>query len=287
MKRILIAACLLALAVPSLASAQSKSKVQATQRKQGSSTKAAASTPVPVANGTATLSPENTKIEFVGIHTNPQKPDPRLGGFSKFNGKLMSDGKTVSGVELEFQMDAIWTEIPGLTQHLKNADFFDTGKYPTAKFVSTNISASDKPGMVNVKGNLTLHGETAELEFPAKVAMSDQGVTMMSKFSLDRTRYGMDKKTEGVAKDVAITFSIGEATKTAGGSSRPSRQRANFDPDAMFKTWDKDGNGKLSGSEIPSRMQQGLKRIDTDGDGSISLEELKTRFNQARRNRGG
>jgi polyisoprenoid-binding protein YceI len=50
-------------------------------------------TPVPIDAGVAALSPENTKIVFVGTHIGA-RPDPRTGGFEKFSGKVEVDPST-------------------------------------------------------------------------------------------------------------------------------------------------------------------------------------------------
>ncbi|MBL8818153.1 MAG: hypothetical protein JNL58_19150 [Planctomyces sp.] len=42
----------------------------------------------------------------------------------------------------------------------------------------------------------------------------------------------------------------------------------------MFKRQDADGDGMLSGDEIPERMKQMVSRLDSDGDGSISEKEM-------------
>ncbi len=254
-----------------------------------------APTPVAVSKGVATLSPENSKIEFVGIHVGAD-PKPRLGGFAKFSGQLTlaDDGKSVSGVSLVFNMDSLWTQIPKLTTHLKTADFFDVAKYPTSKFESTKVTAGDKTGMVIVAGNLSLHGETREVTFPAKFELTDEGVLFKSEFKLDRTEFGMDKMTDRVVAEVAMNLSIGEKTTGAGppvaqapGQGRRRGPVGRLDPAEFFKGLDKDGDGKLSGNEIPERMRQGLSRIDTDGDGSVSLEEIKARFQQGGIRGGG
>lgn len=43
----------------------------------------------------------------------------------------------------------------------------------------------------------------------------------------------------------------------------------------MFEQTDTDGDGMLSGEEIPERLQAMITRIDKDGDGKISKEEIK------------
>jgi Ca2+-binding EF-hand superfamily protein len=43
----------------------------------------------------------------------------------------------------------------------------------------------------------------------------------------------------------------------------------------MFKNQDKDGDGKLTGDEIPQFLKARIDSIDTDKDGSITLEEIQ------------
>ncbi len=42
----------------------------------------------------------------------------------------------------------------------------------------------------------------------------------------------------------------------------------------LFESRDKNGDGKLSGDEIPERMRDKMKIVDKDGDGSISKSEF-------------
>jgi len=42
----------------------------------------------------------------------------------------------------------------------------------------------------------------------------------------------------------------------------------------LFESRDKDGDGKLTGDEIPERMRDKLKMIDKDGDGAITKAEF-------------
>ena len=57
--------------------------------------------PVPIQSGAVTLTPANTRIDFVGTHEGP-KPDPRKGGFAKFSGKVVvSDNGSLESVAFE------------------------------------------------------------------------------------------------------------------------------------------------------------------------------------------
>jgi len=157
--------------------------------------------------------PENAKIMFVGTHVGAE-PKPRTGGFEKFNGtaKLDADGK-ITAVTVDIQTDSLWTQHSGLTTHLNTPDFLDTREHPTARFESTKIEPGAGEGEVTITGNLTLHGVTKEISFPAKLGVADGKPTLHAEFPLKRTEFGMDKKLEGVHDEVAMTIAIGEKTE--------------------------------------------------------------------------
>lgn len=212
--------------------------------------------PVPVAieNHVAKISADNTLLEFVGTHVG-QDPMPRLGGFREFSGAitLNDDDTELKAIEVEFNIKSIWTEFDDLTSHLMNADFFEAEKYPTASFKSTSIESGDG-GNVTVKGELTLHGTTSELTFECKPEISDKGLLLHGKFTLDRTNFGMDKMTNGVEPVVSIEVHVGLPTTPR--PSAPPRAR---------------GGGKKKGG--------GDKKSDESGDGSKAADELMSLLN--------
>ena len=176
-----------------------------------------AAEPVPVNGGKVALSPDNTKIVFVGTHAAPKKPDPRTGGFAKFKGEAAVDGKALKSVTVDIETDSLWTEVGGrLTNHLKSADFLEVREFPTAKFVSTKIEpAAD--GKAKITGNLTLHGQTKQISFPATIAVTDKGLTLASEFTIDRTNWGINYEPNQVVKEVTLKVAIGEKTQPTGG----------------------------------------------------------------------
>jgi polyisoprenoid-binding protein YceI len=239
------------------------------------------------------ITPNNAKIVFVATHVG--EPNPRTGGFESFKGTaiLGPENKTLESLSVEIDTSSIWTQIERLTNHLKSPDFFDVNEFPTAKFQTTNISAGDEPGQFTITGDLTLLDTTKEISFPTTVNMKGDDLTLNGQFKINRTDFGMDFGPERVEDEVALTIAIGEKTEPlplqeAGGGRRGSgRGRGgSFDPAAMFDRRDENGDGKLSGDEIPDRMREDLSEIDADDDGAISLEEFQERMRQFR-DRGG
>jgi len=171
--------------------------------------------PVPIAAGTVALTPENTSIGFVGTHAGGP-PNPRVGGFERFTGTAEVDAasKALKSASVEIQTDSLWTPIPQLTTHLKSPDFFDAREHPAARFKSTSISTDGaKTGEYTIKGDLTLLETTKPVSFPAKVEISDAGLTLTGSFTLDRTEFGMDRVQDRVQKEVTVTIAVGKKTE--------------------------------------------------------------------------
>lgn len=91
------------------------------------------------------------------------------------------------------------------------------------------------------------------------------------------------------APEVRDTPSVSQAPPGPGRfeGRRRRRRRGGFDPAWIFQRRDANGDGKLSGEEIPDRMRGNLERMDTDGDGAVTLAEFREAFSQMRsRGRG-
>jgi polyisoprenoid-binding protein YceI len=174
-----------------------------------SSTSASADTiPQPSSTGReVALSPENTQIRFVGLHTGDE-PNPREGTFEAFQGKAVIQGTQLASLEVTIDTTTVTTPIDRLTNHLKSADFFDVNEYPQATFRSTSITPDTASGSkVTVTGDLTLHGVTKSISFPATV-LTDGGLNLNAEFSIDRTEFGMTYGEERVVNEVSLTVAV-------------------------------------------------------------------------------
>ncbi len=156
-------------------------------------------------DGAGSLTPENTTIAFVGT----KKDGKHDGGFKKFSGSLKPvDGDiTKATLTVEIDTTSLFADDPKLTAHLKSPDFFDIKKYPDAKFVSKEIKAD------TITGDLTLHGTTKTLTFPAKVTTTDDALTLESTFKFDRTDYGISFAPDMVDKQVTVKVTAKVARK--------------------------------------------------------------------------
>ena len=148
-----------------------------------------------------------SKVEWVGTKTTGR----HNGTVNLSSGSLKVEGGNVVGGEFVMDMTSItdldlegeWKE--KLEGHLKSGDFFKVDEFPTATFVLTGAEATseviaenpeentaeiDQYKVTNpthmISGNLTIRGITRGITFPAKVTMTDNGVTAIAKFNINR-----------------------------------------------------------------------------------------------------
>ena len=156
------------------------------------------------------INSETTTLGFIGSKVTGSHE----GGFKKVTGTfhLVPARLEESRLEAEIDMDSTWSDSERLTGHLKNPDFFDVEKYPTSKFVSTKIEPIESgDGTHSITGNLTLHGVTKSITFPATLKVTDSMATLESEFAINRKDFGImyaGKSDDLIRDEVVIKLSI-------------------------------------------------------------------------------
>lgn len=170
--------------------------------------------PVPLEDGAATLTPQNTTIQFVGKHAG-EEPNPRTGHFEDFTGtiELHPESRAPQSITVEIQTESLETGIEKLTNHLKAPDFLDAREYPTITFTSTRIDKG-VPRVYTVTGDLTLHGVTKEITFPMQLDVLGNGLQVTASFSIDRTEFGIEDHQDQVVNDVSLEITVGKAAES-------------------------------------------------------------------------
>lgn len=177
-----------------------------------SATPTATTTAAPAAAGARyELASDASKLEWVGSKVTGSHD----GGFKSFtaNVQLPEDGSIEGGtVEVEIDTDSIFSDDDKLTNHLKSGDFFEVEKFPKASFKSTKIDKGGADGASHtVRGNLTLHGETKGISFPASIAKDGDAITVKSEFVINRKDFGIvykGKPDDLIKDDVVIKLDL-------------------------------------------------------------------------------
>ena len=133
------------------------------------------------------INPSNSKIEFVGAKVTAS----HAGGFTDFAGTVeLGEPIEKSQIEVTIQTASLYADREKLAKHLKSPDFFDVAKFPTATFRSVEIKKSADGH--TIAGDLTLHGVTKRITFPATVSATGAEVTASAEFSINRQDYGIN-----------------------------------------------------------------------------------------------
>ncbi len=148
-----------------------------------------------------------TSIAFVGSKVTGS----HTGGFNGISGTV-----TVPGDDLEKAVIAIvvitdttHSDSERLTGHLKSEDFFDVAKFPESSFNSTRIEKKDDG--YTITGNLTLHGITKLISFPATLSLTSGTLQGEAEFSINRTDFGIvypGKTDDLIREDVLLTLRL-------------------------------------------------------------------------------
>lgn len=144
----------------------------------------------PAAGEVLTISPENSKVEFVAAKVTRS----HNGSFKQFTGtiNLVNNGVEASRVTIDIDTASVVTDDEGLTKHLKTPDFFDVAKYPKATFTSTKIEPNAAGGAThNVTGNFEAHGVKKSISFPATIQVATDSVSVNAEFSINRKDFGI------------------------------------------------------------------------------------------------
>ena len=142
------------------------------------------------------INPENSTINFIGSKVTGS----HNGGFKKFVGELhVAGGKLAdAGNKIVIETASLYADNPRLTGHLKSKDFFNVVEIPTATFETTAIMQNVTN--FTVAGNLTLHGVTKQISFPATIAVSEATVEVAADFFINR--FDFEIKYPGKANDL-------------------------------------------------------------------------------------
>lgn len=140
------------------------------------------------------IDPNHTGIEFAVRHMGIATV---RGRFRKFDGTvaLDEDGR-LRQAHVTIDAASIDTGVADRDNHLRSADFFEVGRFPTIVFRSTAIERAGN-GTYRVTGDLTMHGQTRPVTFevepaqPVKDPWGNRRVAATATGKLNRKDWGL------------------------------------------------------------------------------------------------
>lgn len=188
---------------------------------QGPMTVPGAPDPARVTAGSYTVEKTHTQIKWTVNHFGF---NDYFGIFGEPTGTLDLDPRNPNAakVSIDIPINQVATSSKGLTEHLlrpgkdgKPADFFNVADHPTAKFVSTSVTASGT--RATIAGNLTLNGVTKPVTLDAsfvgagdnpfnkKPTVGFHATTTIKRSDWGMT-YGIPLVTDAVKLDISVAF---------------------------------------------------------------------------------
>lgn len=157
------------------------------------------------------LNTKKSTIKWKGSYT--FQISEHTGTVNFMEGTLTTANNTITGGNFTIDMTSINNEENrlqgvGPVGHLKDSDFFDVIKYPTASLNITKVNYFPDENRHQMFGDLTIKGITKNIEF---WAVAD-GMTkhINTTFRIDRTRWGIthNNKLKNHAISDAIEFDV-------------------------------------------------------------------------------
>jgi polyisoprenoid-binding protein YceI len=158
---------------------------------------------------------QNSKVEWVGTKVTGH----HSGVVPVKSGELKVENGNITGGKFVMDMSAMLVTGPKgsdtgsnnkLLGHLKSPDFFDVTTNPEATFEITSVKPFtgtvkdtnenrqediSKYKVTNpthtISGNLTIKGNTKNIEFPAQVTITGNTVDALAKFNIDRSQWNI------------------------------------------------------------------------------------------------
>jgi len=177
------------------------------------------------AQQTISINTEESRVYWTG-----KKPTGEHKGYIKIReGKLQSVNNEIKGGSFIMDMNTITNldikdegSRDKLVSHLKSPDFFDVQKFPTARFVITNVSklnngapGATKKATHRVEGDLTLKSVTKRVSFDASInGLNGKFAATALPFTINRTEWGVNYQSKSIVAGLRDEFIFDDVTLT-------------------------------------------------------------------------
>lgn len=221
------------------------------------------------------VSPTNATIGFSCAKTIAGKTLNVRGGWngafgSKITGtiELGPEYGHITKVDLQIDVDSLWSEHDLLTDALLTKGFFQPSKHPQAIFISTDIrptkSSSDENNAYDLEGNLCLNGIEKSIAIQIRIDGNGEDAVLKSEFSLHRSDFNVRYSEAGgfgllsdedisdlVAVDVSVRLSTPDIDSTR---DKPADEKASVGQLSGRKSFEESSLPRAYREAIPATL---------------------------------
>ena len=116
------------------------------------------------------------------------------GTFTGLQGSIVVDRADPANDNFDVSIDAnaVNTDNHMRDNHLRDEGYFDVKNYPRIRLVSTRVAPTNKSGVYQFTGQLTIKGKTRPVSFPFTIAPAENdGLLFTGTFSINRKDFGI------------------------------------------------------------------------------------------------
>lgn len=114
--------------------------------------------------------------------------------------QIQVDETMIQTLEVIIDMKSLYQENERLTNHLKDKDFFDVNKFPTASFTLTETFTIGKSE--NLIGIMTIKGKTQQEQIPVQVTFENGQIKLRFTHNMNRLDYGIIYNSTSIFKSL-------------------------------------------------------------------------------------
>jgi polyisoprenoid-binding protein YceI len=132
------------------------------------------------------------------------------GSFTGLQGSIVVDPADPAHDNFDVSIDANTVNTDNHTRdsHLRDEGYFDVKNYPRIRLVSTQVAPTNKSGVYQFTGQLTIKGKTRPLSFPFTIAPAENdGLLFTATFSINRKDFGVGG-TSTIGNELHVTLKV-------------------------------------------------------------------------------
>jgi polyisoprenoid-binding protein YceI len=124
-------------------------------------------------------------------------------------GVIAFDPQNVGGASFDVSIDAstINTDNKMRDSHLRDEGYFDVKNYPRIRLLSTKVTATNKSGVYQFTGQLTIKGKSKEVSFPFTAVAGADGYVFKGSLTINRKDFGVGG-TSTISNELTVSLTI-------------------------------------------------------------------------------
>lgn len=131
------------------------------------------------------------------------------GAFKGLQGSIDFDPQNAAAGHFDITIDAatVNTDNSLRDSHLRNDAYFDVKNYPRIRLLSTRVALTEKVGIYQFTGQLTIKNVSKEVSFPFTAEPSGSGLNFKGSFRIKRKDFGVGG-TSTISNELTVTLNV-------------------------------------------------------------------------------